>query len=441
MPTHSHTSDVFDAIIIGAGVIGTSIALGLSRQGLKTLNVDNLPSAGYGSTSNSSAIVRPFYSAVENCALSHEARHRWLDWPRFLDAADESGYARYTECGMLMLLASGDRENFQASFRAMKELNIAVEHLSPTGIRARFQLDEMASFGPPKLPDDPDFGKPNEHPLAGGFYIPQAGFVNDPQLATHNLQRAAEALGAEFRFRIKITAVNRSGARVCGVTSAAGERIAAGIVVNAAGPHSSIINSLAGVTDDMNVTTRPERHEVAHVPAPEDPRPGRVFCVIGDGDAGVYFRPETGNNLLIGSLDPACDGRHFVDADDYDTELTGQWTSQVWRAAQRFPNLAIPNTARGVVGLYDTTPDWVPIYDKSALPGFYMAIGTSGNQFKTAPVVGELMATLIIECESGRDHDAEPVSFHLAGLKRSINLGFFSRNRALHIGGSGSVLA
>ena len=441
MPGSNIKTDKFDAIIIGAGVIGTSIALGLSRSGLKTLNVDTLPAAGYGSTSNSSAIIRPFYSAIENCALAHEARSRWLNWPEFLAAEDESGYARYSECGMLMLLAEGDQESFQSSFRSMGQLGIAIEHLSTSEIGKRFPIDEMDSFGPPKLPEDPDFGKPNQTPLAGGFYIPQAGYVNDPQLASHNLQRAAETHGAVFKFNTSVVTINRANGRVTGIETREGEVIDAGIVINAAGPHSAKINLLAGVADQMNITTRAERHEVAHVPVPESTKPDRLFCVIGDGDTGVYMRPETDCNLLIGSLDPECDGRHYVDADDYDMALTEQWTRQVWRAAQRLPGLSIPNTAQGVVGLYDTTPDWVSVYDKSSLPGFYMAIGTSGNQFKNAPVIGDLMSVLIMACENGHDHDNNPVKFHLQHLNHTIDLGFYSRNRTLHTETSGTVLA
>ena len=88
-----------DVIIIGAGVVGCSIALGLNRSGLKTLNVDVLPAAGYGSTSHSSAIVRPFYSHVTSAAVAHESRSRWLDWGGFLGSQDERGLARYTESG------------------------------------------------------------------------------------------------------------------------------------------------------------------------------------------------------------------------------------------------------------------------------------------------------------------------------------------------------
>jgi len=430
-----------DAIIIGAGVIGSSVALGLTRSGFKTLNVDTLPAAGFGSTSNSSGIVRPFYSAIESCALAHEARSRWLRWEKFLAAPDERGYAKYDECGMLMLLAEGDREQFRNTIDAMQTVGVTTEYLSADALRQRFPAFELASFGPPKPPDDPAFGIANTMPLRGGIFIAEAGYVGDPQLAAHNLQRAAEASGAVFRFNTKVSEVVRSGDRVAGIVTDAGEVIEAPVVVNVAGPHSSVVNRLAGVMDDHQVPTRPMRHEVAHLHAPLDTAPGHYRCVVGDGDAGVYMRPDIGDNLLIGSLDPPCDGHDYVDADHYNTALTEQWTRQVWRAAQRVPALSIPNRARGVVGLYDATPDWIPIYDKSSLPGFYMAIGTSGNQFKNAPVIGDLMATLIGACEDGQDHDEDPVSFLLPGLRRTIDLGFFSRRRELHSKTSGTVLA
>lgn len=430
-----------DVIIIGAGVIGSSIALGLSRQGFRTLNIDVLPAAGFGSTSNSSGIIRPFYSAFESCALAHEARSRWLNWPGFLASEDERGYAKYVECGMLMLLAEGDKNLFRNSLNAMQEVGVSFEHLTVDEIGKRFPAYDMTSFGPPKLPDDAAFGVANEVSLAGGIFISDAGFVGDPQLAAHNLQRAAEALGARFRFNTKLVTIDRSTVRVTGVTTGTGEIIKADIVVNAGGPHSSEINAMAGVTGDMRFQTRPMRHEVAHVPLPASSMQGHYHCVVGDGDTGVYMRPDIGDNMLIGSLDPPCDTRDYVNADNYNTQLTEQWTRQVWRAAQRIPGLSIPNTAQGVVGLYDATPDWIPVYDKSSLAGFYMAVGTSGNQFKNAPVIGDLMADLIAACEDGHEHDENPVSFNLPALKRQINLGFFSRHRILHSKTSGTVLA
>lgn len=132
--------------------------------------------------------------------------------------------------------------------------------------------------------------------------------------------------------------------------------------------------------------------------------------------------------------------RRRVDPDDYLTEFTGMWTTLVMRQAQRFPDLKIPNRTRGAVDLYDVTEDWGPIYDKSDLKGFYLAIGTSGNQFKNAPIAGEMMAELIEACENGRDHDRDPVHFHLKNIDLDIDMGFFSRNRAINENSSFSVL-
>ena len=110
------------------------------------------------------------------------------------------------------------------------------------------------------------------------------------------------------------------------------------------------------------------------------------------------------------------------------------------RQAQRFPGLGIPNRARGAVDLYDVTEDWGPIYDRSDLGGFYLAIGTSGNQFKNAPVAGRMMAELIEACEAGRDHDREPLGVGLENIGREVSMAFFSRNRAINENSSFSVL-
>ena len=84
---------------------------------------------------------------------------------------------------------------------------------------------------------------------------------------------------------------------------------------------------------------------------------------------------------------------------------------------------------RGVVDLYDCSDDWIPIYDRSDLDGFYMAIGTSGNQFKNAPVVGHCLAELIDAVENGHDHDHDPLKVAPAYSGTEIDLGYYSRLR------------
>jgi len=110
------------------------------------------------------------------------------------------------------------------------------------------------------------------------------------------------------------------------------------------------------------------------------------------------------------------------------------------RYAQRVPSLGIPSKTRGVVDLYDASTDWIPIYDKSSLPGFYMACGTSGNQYKNAPIAGKLMASLIDYCENGNDHDADPMKFTLPYLGLETDAGFYSRKRPINRESSFSVL-
>ena len=140
------------------------------------------------------------------------------------------------------------------------------------------------------------------------------------------------------------------------------------------------------------------------------------------------------------SMTEPCDPRDWVDPDDWDRNFTEQWRVQVLRQAQRFPNLPIPSAAKGVVELYDVSDDWIPIYDTSDLPGFYMAIGSSGNQFKNAPLAGQMMAELIEACENGHDHDTDPVQFRLPHINRTIDVGFYSRRRTINPESSFSVL-
>jgi sarcosine oxidase subunit beta len=416
-----------DILIIGAGVIGCAIALALARRGLNTLNVDALPAAGYGSTSHSSAIIRPFYSHVTSCAIAHESRSRWCNWRDFLDCADERGTAQYHETGGLVLVREGARDEYAENIQVLDTVGVEYRYLTGAEVLAMYPGICLDGFGPPRRMSDGGFGLPAGGRIDGGIFIPAAGYVSDPQLAAHNIQTAAISRGARFRFDARICEVLREANRVRGVRLDNDETIAAPVIVNAAGPHSAVVNGLAGIA--LDIQTRPHRHEVAYVKAP----PGYVEHGNGfiiDLDAGIYQRPDR-DDIAIGSADPACDPPDLVDPDSYNPELTEQWTLQVHRAAQRFPELGIENTARGMVGLYDVSDDWIPLYDRSDLEGFYLAIGTSGNQFKNAPVVGDIMAEIVTATENGCDHDSKPVELHLPHLDRSVDLSFYSRHRKL----------
>jgi glycine/D-amino acid oxidase-like deaminating enzyme len=99
------------------------------------------------------------------------------------------------------------------------------------------------------------------------------------------------------------------------------------------------------------------------------------------------------------------------------------------RLARRVPVFGVPHRPVGLAALYDVSDDWVPIYDKSDLPGWFMACGTSGNQFKNAPMAGRFMAGIIDARAAGHDHDEQPVTVLGARTGRRIDLGSFSRRR------------
>lgn len=434
----------YDAIIIGAGIIGAATALALARKGWKVLSVDRNPAAGYGSTSGSCAIIRPYYSTVDASAIAYEGHFYWRDWPEFIDAEDERGLAHYNNCGALVTKTPHNNE-LRDACAIMDELGATYEHMSVEQMQERLPMICTDSFYPAKTFDDEDFGKANDHELIGGVLFHQAGYVSDPQLATHNLQRAGEKHGAEFLFGAAVEQITQQSGKVTGIkalqaSSSESIELSAPVVINVAGPHSSKINKLAGVEQGMKIKTRALRHEVAHVPAPGNYDYEKLGCIFSDSDIGGYLRPEIGNHILLGSEDPPCDQQEWVDPDTFGKQFSNMWQTLVMRAGQRIPELGVPSKASGVVELYDVSDDWAPIYDRSDLAGFYMAVGTSGNQFKNAPIAGQIMANIVEAVENGHDQDTQPIDFHLSYINRTINTGMCSRLRKINPDSSFSVL-
>lgn len=430
----------YDAVIIGAGIIGCCIGFELAKRGLRTLNLDKLPAAGYGSTSNSCAVVRLHYSTPDGVAMAREGYYYWLDWPRYLEVRDPAGLAWYRNTGCLVIKTELNH-GLEKVMAALRDQGVGFLELTVEELKKLLPVADWRKYYPAKLPDDPGFGQPTGEAVEGAIWVPESGYVSDPQLATHNVQVAAEAKGGEFAFNCQVVEILQKEGRVAGVALADGREIQAPVVINVAGPHSFVINRLAGVEEGMRIKTRALKQEVCHVPAPEGVQWERDGFLISDGDIGCYSRPEVGNHFLVGSEDPECDPREWVDdPDDYNRNFSRQWTTQVMRAAQRIQGLPVPNQPQGVVDLYDVSDDWIPIYDCSDLPGFFMAVGTSGNQFKNAPVVGVMMAELILACRNGLDHDRTPYRFHMSYSRRSLDTGFFSRRREINPDSSFSVI-
>ncbi len=435
-------SDKVDAIIIGAGVIGACTAYELAKLGYKTLSIDKLPQAGYGSTSGSCAIIRTYYSTNDSCALAYEGWHHWKDWSGYLGhKVAESDLIQYHNTGCLV--AKTDlNHHLKKVCAVMDELGCPYEHVSAADMQSYLPGVDKRKFFPAKTIDDSEFGLPTGGDLDGAVFFPCGGYVNDPMQSAANVQTAAQAHGAQFKFNTQVSKILSAHGRVSGVELSDGTVVNAPVVINVAGPHSSVINKMAGVSDNMQMSTRALRHEVAHVDAPAAfDTVNRI--VTSDSDVQVYTRPSSANGkgFLIGSEDPECDEREWVDdPDTYNPEFSAQWKTLVMRLAQRIPDLGVPDTAKGVVALYDVTEDWMPIYDKSDLPGFYMACGTSGNQYKNAPVAGKLMAALVQAEAAGQNHDEDPVKLVLENTQYTLSLDAYSRNRKINENSSFSVI-
>jgi glycine/D-amino acid oxidase-like deaminating enzyme len=348
------------AIVIGAGVIGCSIAFEMAAKGYEVTTVDKAQSPGQGSTSASSAVVRFNYSTFDAVALAWESFHCWKNWPQHLGKKQER-YSKMIDVGVVMLDApviSGEKTSqlFDAVGIPYKVWNSTELSKNITGIDA-------GKYWPPKRLDDEAFWEDAEESL-GAIFTPNGGYIDDPLLATENLAQAAITAGVSFRFKSKVTAILKEGNKVIGVEVDGNEKILADIVVNAGGPWSNRINELAGVGQGFTITVKPMRQEVHQINTPMNLLPGPI---IGDLDLGIYMRSTPTGSTLIGGTEPECDQLDWVDdVEAVNLNRTKElFEAQVTRAARRLPALKIPNSPSGIAGVYDVAADWTPIYDRT----------------------------------------------------------------------------
>ena len=447
------------AVVIGAGVIGSSIALQLRRLGHDVTVVERNSAAGMGSTSASSAVVRFNYSTFDAVALSWESYFLWKEFKDLIDGANgyaknplsnsQEHYAQLEDRGYVMLdvpvlsnektMALFDRAGIPYEIWDSKQLKIGMPGI------------DAGRYWPNKPVKSDEFWDESSEEL-GAIFSKHGGYVSDPLLAAQNFAMAAKREGVNFRFKKAVVGIEKQDGRVCGVKvkdfdsqskkalDTGVEVITADVVVNVAGPWSTLINQMAGAGSDFTMELKPLRAEVHQISTPKDILPGPI---MGDLDLGTYVRSGAGGITLVGGTEPECDVLEWVEPDKVDevnmTRTVEVFESQTYRFARRFPAAQIPSTPVGVVGVYDVSSDWTPIYDKTDVPGFYVAIGTSGNQFKNAPGAGFIMAHLITQVEKGADHDSEPVVYQCTKSKSAINLGTFSRKRARNLT-SGTVM-
>ena len=423
------------AIVIGAGVIGCSIAYEMASKGYEVIAVDKAQGPGQGSTSASSAVVRFNYSTFDSVALAWESFHCWKNWPAHLGEKQER-YSKMIDVGVVMLDApviSGEKTS-----QLFESVGIPYEVWDSSDLAKNVTGIDAGKYWPPKKLSDDAFWEDAKESL-GAIFTPNGGYIDDPLLATENLAQAAINSGVKFRFKSKVTAILQEDSKVIGIEIDGNEKILADVVINAGGPWSNRINQLAGVGEDFTISVKPMRQEVHQINTPMNLIPGPI---IGDLDLGTYMRSSPTGSTLIGGTEPECDRLDWVDdVEAVNLNRTKElFEAQVTRAARRFPALQIPNSPSGIAGIYDVAADWTPIYDRTELDGFFVAIGTSGNQFKNAPMVGKLMTALIDAVRAGQDHDVNPVKVRAERTGNEISLGAFSRKRLFNADNTGTVM-
>ncbi len=356
-------SQMYDALIIGAGIMGCSAAFQLAQRGLKVAVLEK-GNIGAGSTGKSSAVIRQHYSNELTARMALYSLHAFRD---FQDQVGEE--CGFTQTGFVAVVAAKDRAGLQANIALQRKAGIQTELLAPEALREIMPGLETID-------------------VAAAAYEPQSGYA-DPHRTVNAYANAARRLGAKIFLGANVVGVRFAGEKVVGLDTP-NERFDAPLVVNCAGPWGAQVAAMTGVEVPIHacrtqvaVFARSPGHDAAH-------------AIVGDFILGTYFRPESGNLTLAGLIDPA-EANAVVDPDDYNESHDLEFVLEVGkRLIRRYPAMEESRSTGGYAALYAITPDWHPIVDE-LLPGsgFFICAGFSGHGFKLGPAVGIMVADML----------------------------------------------
>lgn len=358
--------ETFDTIVVGGGVIGTSIACHLAMLGARRVALLERATLGTGTTAQSSCILRTHYSVREDAELAHASLRIFARLPGYLD--DPEAASGYNRCGLMVVAPDGPRAEALAQTLAVeRSLGIDARDLSAAEARDRHplvMLDDIAHVG----------------------YEPDAGYA-DAHLTLSAFAKAARRRGVAIRENTAVTGLLRAnGGRVIGVRTPAGD-LHAGRVICALNIWTGTLARWTGIELPLTLS----RHAVFTLDGPVPYT--RDLPVLKDlaSPSKLYLRSYATTQLLVG------DGNEGEAIEAPDTEQADVPLDHVVelgaQVAHRLPAFAEAGLAASWTGVYDVTPDWNPVL--GALPGvdgIDIAYGFSGHGFKLSPIVGRLMA-------------------------------------------------
>jgi len=351
-----------DFIILGAGVMGASVAFHLARRNAGRIAVLDKDHAGSGASGRSSALVRMHYSfppEVQLALISLKVFQHWRD------IVGEAGEFRKT--GFVRIVHPGESEALKQNVAMQKKLGANVELID------RHQLQEL----------EPDWQVDDVEVAA---YEPDSGYGDGNVVANDFLTRARDS-GVTYLSKTRATRFLIESGRIRGIATDHGE-IHAPVVIAATGPWTRPLFHSTGF--DPPIET--EFHQVAILKNALTMKPGAA-CI--DSVTATYFRSDGSDKFLVGDF---C-GKRPIDPDNFPQRPSETDLEEIIdRAARRLPKLENAEVMRGVTGVYDVTPDSRPLLGPvPGIEGLYLCAGFSGMGFKISPAVGLVMSELILD--------------------------------------------
>jgi sarcosine oxidase subunit beta len=351
-----------DVVVVGGGIVGVSAAYHLAAAGAGSiLLLERADRLGTGSTGACAGGFRHQFSSEVNIRLS------LASVPMILGFSEEHGIPLdVSQDGYLFLVRDEEAwRGFVAAAELQRSLGVPAELLS---------AGDAASLVPGISTDD----------VVGAAYCPWDG-IADPSGLTLGYATVARRAGAVIETGIEVTAVRVEGERVAGVSTSKGD-VDAALVVNAAGPWAGRLAETAGFEIPLEPVPR---NVVTTGPFPGAPE--RRTLVI-DAVTSFYLHKE-GDGVLMGMGSPR-------ERTSFDTRPDERFISDelLPTAVRVFPPVAEAGVASTWAGLYEMTPDRHPVVGEApGVRGFYLANGFSGHGFQHAPVIGKVLAELIVE--------------------------------------------